>query len=84
MIKPVAAVFTFIYAYNNFFAPLVYLTKPSDYALDLGAHRFVQIHGVPDIAEIVTYASIVVVPLIVVFAVAQRQIIRGVRTTGGR
>lgn len=87
MIKPViavAAVFSFIYAYNNFFAPLVYLTKPSDYTLALGAYQFVQVHGVPDIAEIVAYTAIVVVPLIVVFAVAQRQIIRGVRITGGR
>lgn len=87
MIKPViavAAVFAFIYSYNNFFAPLVYLTKPSSYTLALGAYQFVQVHGTPDIAEIIAYTGIVVLPLIVVFAVAQRQIIRGVRITGMR
>jgi multiple sugar transport system permease protein len=87
MIRPViavAAVFAFIYSYNNFFAPLVYLTNPSNYTLALGAYQFVQVHGTPDIAEIVAYTAIVVLPLIVVFAFAQRQIIRGVRITGMR
>jgi multiple sugar transport system permease protein len=87
MIRPVlavAAVFAFIYSYNNFFGPLVYLTNPSNYTLSLGAYQFVEVHGTPDIAEIVAYTALVVAPLVLVFVLAQRQIIRGVRLTGMR
>ncbi|MHB8294613.1 MAG: carbohydrate ABC transporter permease [Acidimicrobiales bacterium] len=85
MVKPalvVAGVFAFINAYNNFFAPLVYLTTQSSYTLALGAYQFVEVHGSPDMAAIVAYTALVVAPLLIVFLVAQRQIIRGVRLTG--
>ena len=86
MVRPalwVAGVFAFITSYNNFFAPLIYLTKPSSYTLALGAYQFVQLHGTPDIAEIVAYTALVVLPLIVLFAFAQRRIIAGVRLGSG-
>lgn len=87
MVKPalvVAGVFAFINSYNSFFSPLVYLTKPKDYTLALGAYQFVEVHGSPDMAGIVAYTALVVAPLVILFLVAQRQIIRGVQLTGLR
>ncbi len=85
MAKPavaVAGVFAFINSYNAFFGPLIYLSRPGDYTLPLGVYEFVGLHGSLDVAQIVPYTVIVVLPLIVVFALAQRQIIRGVRLSG--
>jgi multiple sugar transport system permease protein len=85
MAKPavaVAGVFAFINSYNAFFGPLIYLTNPGDYTLPLGVYEFIGLHGSLDVAQIVPYTVIVVLPLIVVFAVAQRQIIKGVRLGG--
>ncbi|HEX4212981.1 MAG TPA: ABC transporter permease subunit [Candidatus Dormibacteraeota bacterium] len=58
----VAAVFAFVYSYNNFFGPLIYLTNPTNYTLSLGVYQFIQIHGTPDIAEIVAHTALVVAP----------------------
>ncbi len=80
----VAAVFAFVYSYNNFFGPLIYLTNPSNYTLSLGVYQFIQVHGQPDIAEIVAYTALLVAPLIVLFAVTQRWIVRGIRLTAER
>lgn len=75
----VAAVFAFVYSYNNFFGPLIYLTNPSNYTLSLGVYQFIQIHGTPDIAEIVAYTALVVAPLVVLFAITQRWVVQGIR-----
>jgi multiple sugar transport system permease protein len=75
----VAGVFAFINSYNDFFGPLIYLTNPNDYTLPLGAFQFVEAHGALDLSQIVPYIIIVVLPLVVLFSVAQRQILSGVR-----
>lgn len=80
----VAAVFAFVNSYNNFFGPLIYLTNPQNYTLSLGVYQFIQIHGTPDIAEIVTYTSLVVLPLVVLFAATQRWVVGGIRLSAGR
>lgn len=86
MVRPVlwvAGVFAFINSYNSFFAPLIYLTNSKNYTLALGVYQFVEEHGQPDIAEIVAYTMLVVLPLIILFVFAQRYIIRGVRLGSG-
>ncbi len=77
----VAAVFAFVQSYNDFFTPLVYLNNEQNYTLALGVYQFVQLHGAPDVAQILTYTALVVTPLIVVFAIAQRWIVNGIRLT---
>jgi multiple sugar transport system permease protein len=79
----VAGVFAFVYSYNDFFDGLIYLTKPSNYTLPLGAFQFVELHGALNVSQVVCYTVVVVLPLIILFAVAQRQIIRGVRVGSG-
>ncbi len=85
LVKPVlavAALFTFINNYNDFFGPLIYLSDSGKYTLALGAFEFVRTHGAPDIGAIVAYSTLVTLPLIVLFFFTQRLLVQGVTLTG--
>ncbi len=85
LVKPVlavAALFTFISNYNDFFNPLIYLSDSGNYTLALGAFQFVRTHGAPDIGAVVAYSMLVTLPLMVLFFFAQRMLVEGVTLTG--
>jgi multiple sugar transport system permease protein len=85
LIKPalaVAALFTLINNYNDFFGPLIYLTDSGKYTLALAAFQFIKNHGVPDIGAIVAFSTLVTLPLIVLFFFTQRLLVEGVTLTG--
>jgi multiple sugar transport system permease protein len=77
------AIFTFVYSWNDYFGPLLYLTSNQDLQpLSLGLANF---HGArnlqnPGVVQAATLMSIVV-PLFF-FLIFQRFFIRGIRITG--
>ncbi|MFP4383150.1 MAG: carbohydrate ABC transporter permease [Spirochaetia bacterium] len=82
--KPVLAtliIFSFRYFWNDFFAPLIYLTSPELKTLALGmsdfASEYFTYYG-PQMAA----SLIAIVPVMVMFLFLQRFIMRGVVTTG--
>jgi multiple sugar transport system permease protein len=87
LMKPVLVVgglFSFIYTYNDFFGPLIYLQDANHYTLSLAVYFFVQVRGVPDIGTIVAFTLLVVLPLVITFFFAQRALLRGIKLTGLR
>jgi multiple sugar transport system permease protein len=82
--KPVIAtliIFSFRYFWNDFFIPLIYLTTPNLKTLPLGMSDFV--------TETYTYtgpqmaASLIsIIPVLIVFFIAQKYIIEGVAASG--
>ncbi|HWE63443.1 MAG TPA: carbohydrate ABC transporter permease [Chloroflexota bacterium] len=85
LIKPAlatTALFTFLWTYNDFFNPLIFLNDPSNYTLSLGVYQFVINHGVANIGAIMAYCLILTVPPVVLFFFAQRTMIRGVTMSG--
>jgi multiple sugar transport system permease protein len=70
----VAAVLSIIDTYNDFFGQLIYLNDPDQYTLALAAFQFVKVRGAPDIGAVIAFTAIALVPLIVIFALAQRQL----------
>jgi len=85
LVKPalaVAALFTFINNYNDFFGPLIYLTDSGRYTLALAAFQFVKNHGAPDIGAIVAFSTLVTTPLVVLFFFTQRLLVEGITLTG--
>jgi multiple sugar transport system permease protein len=77
------AVFAFVGSWNDFLAPLVYLRSPGDYTISLGLASFAGIH-VNEVHHALALALIALVPPVVVVAVAQRFLLRGIATTGWR
>jgi len=82
--KPVLAtvtVFTFLWTWNDFLGPLLYLTDPKLYTMALGLQAFQGRHNVA--WNLLMAASVIfTLPIIVAFFFAQRTFIEGVKMTG--
>ncbi|MDQ7911204.1 carbohydrate ABC transporter permease [Phytohabitans sp. ZYX-F-186] len=80
---PLAALgtFTFVSSWNNFLAPLVFLRSPENYTVPVLIAQFKGEYST-NLPLLMAAASIAIVPVLVVFVIAQRQIIRGVTLTG--
>lgn len=77
------AIFTFVYSWNDYFGPLLYLGSSQDlWPLSIGLATFHGQHNLqePGVVQAATLMSIVV-PLIF-FLVFQRFFVRGIRITG--
>lgn len=75
------SVFTFLFSWNQLWWPLMIISKPEMRTLTLAmANLSVQIGKRFDM--IVTGAALVVLPVMIVFAIAQKQVVKGVTLTG--
>jgi ABC-type glycerol-3-phosphate transport system permease component len=75
------ALFTFLYCWNDFLGPLIYLTDGSKYTLAVGLAAFRgQYRTQWDL--MMAAATVVTAPVVVVFFFAQRQFIEGITLTG--
>ncbi len=82
--KPVLAtvgVFTFQGVWNDFFGPLIFLTSPEKYTLALGINFFKGMYAT-QIPYMMAMSFLMVIPMMIVFFFAQRQMIRGVILSG--
>ncbi|HZO88276.1 MAG TPA: carbohydrate ABC transporter permease [Chthonomonadaceae bacterium] len=75
------ALFTFIGTWNDFLGPLLYLNDERTYTLSLGLQRFVSQHGA-EWGMLMAASTVMTVPIIIVFFLAQRTFIQGVTLTG--
>jgi multiple sugar transport system permease protein len=84
--KPILAtitVFTFLWSWNLFLEPLLYLTNPENFTLALGLQDFQAQHKV--IWNQMMAASVVfTIPIIIAFFFAQRTFIEGIKLTGSK
>src|SRR5690606_3559711 len=79
--KPVAAVtaiFTFIWTWNDFLGPLIYLQSPDKFTLALALNTFKsQFGGVRDAHLLMAASVVTMIPCIALFIAAQRHFVRG-------
>ncbi len=78
----VVALFTFMGAWNDFLGPLVYIQHPSQYTLALGLQTFQSQHGGTQWNLLMAASLLVIMPIIVLFFLAQKTFIEGIATTG--
>jgi multiple sugar transport system permease protein len=74
-------VFTFLWAWNDFTGPLLYLTDPRRFTMALGLQDFQGQHSVAW-NLLMAAAAIFTVPIVVLFFFAQKTFIQGVKLTG--
>ncbi|MFC7303765.1 carbohydrate ABC transporter permease [Streptomyces monticola] len=82
--RPVLAavgIFTFISTWNNFLWPFLVTTDPNGMTLPVGLVNVQSTYGVR-YAQVMASLVIAGLPLLIVFALFQRQIVRGVAHTG--
>ena len=84
----IVSLFVFINTWNDFFAPLIYLSDPDSYTLAVGlaiwnnsvSTNFVSRVGDP--SPLMAMSLLTVIPIMILYAVAQKYFIEGVVTSG--
>lgn len=82
--KPALAtvgVFTFMGTWNDFMGPLIYLSSENRKTLALGLQSFVWEHGA-EWALLMAVSTMMLLPLLILFFLAQRYFIEGITLTG--
>jgi multiple sugar transport system permease protein len=77
-----AAVFTFIWTWDDFFGPLIYLSDLRSYTVTLGLRTFVDSSAESDWGGLFAMSILSLVPIFVFFLFFQRLLIEGIATTG--
>jgi multiple sugar transport system permease protein len=77
-----AAIFTFIWTWDDFFGPLVYLNDMNSYTVQLGLRSFVDSTGKSDWGALFAMSTLTLLPVVAFFLAFQRLLIEGFATTG--
>jgi multiple sugar transport system permease protein len=73
-----AAIFSFIWTWDDFLGPLIYLNNIANYTVPLALRAFVDSQGLSAWGQLFAMSSLSLVPVFVFFLFFQRLIIRGV------
>ena len=76
------AIFTFIWTYEDFLLPLVYLSDMNLYTVPQGLRLFMASTGESAWGPLMAMSLVSLVPVFVIFLVFQRLLIEGISTTG--
>ena len=76
------AIFSFMYYWNDFMGPLIFLSDSEKYTLALGINYLRNHRGGGDLSVQMAASVMFVLPCILLFFVAQRYIVEGIVTTG--
>lgn len=76
------AIFTFIWTWNDFFGPLIFLTTPEKYPLPLALTLFIDQQSLSDYGALIAMTMLSLLPVVLFFLVFQRYLVKGVATSG--
>lgn len=85
LIRPallVVALFCFMYQWNDFMAPLIYLTDERQFTLALGLQSFQSRLGETAITHLMAATTLMVLPVMILFFFTQKTFIEGISLTG--
>ena len=85
--KPVlatVALFHFLYAWNDFMGPLLYLTRKESFTLALALQSYQSQQGGVQWHYLMAASAVTTLPIIVLFFLTQKTFIQGIATTGSK
>jgi len=85
LLKPAlatSAIFTFIWTWNDFLTPMIYLQDPRNYTVPLGLNAFLDVSGDSAWGAMFAMAVVSLGPLFGFFLVGQKYLVQGIATTG--
>lgn len=74
----VVALFHFIWAWNDFLGPLLYLTEQSTFTLSLGLQFYQSQHGGTQWHLLMAASTLAVLPMVILFFFTQKTFLRGI------
>jgi len=75
-------IFIFLGQWNNFLAPLIFLTEPETFTMALGLQQYQSQFGGAEWHLLMAASALLVVPIVALFFFAQKTFIQGISTTG--
>ncbi len=75
-------IFTFIWTWNDFLGPLIYLTAPENYTVPIALRSFLDSSGTSNWGAMFAMSIVSLLPVFFAFLVGQRWLVRGIATTG--
>ena len=78
----IVAIYTFLNAWNDFMAPLIYLNSPSNRTLALALNVFRGQYGVSDAHLLMAASVVTMLPCIILFFAMQKYFVESVAMTG--
>jgi multiple sugar transport system permease protein len=75
------AIFSFVWSWNNFLWPLIAIVSTEMMPLTVGLGTILSAYGI-QYAEIMASAVLAAIPILIVFAVFQKQIVQGIAGSG--
>lgn len=76
------AIFSFLWTWDDFFAPLIYLNDPKLYTVGLGLKMFADPTDGTAWGALLAMSTLTLIPQFVIFMVFQKYIVEGIATTG--
>ena len=80
----VVALFQFLFTWNDFLGPLIFLTNQEDFTLALGLQSFQSQNGGTSWHYLMAASTLVILPVIVLFFFTQRSFTEGIASTGAK
>jgi multiple sugar transport system permease protein len=77
-----SAIFAFIWSWNDFFGPLLYLKSPSMYTMPIALRAYVDQTSTSDYGAQMAMAVLALLPVMLFFFAFQRHLVGGVATQG--
>lgn len=77
-----SAIFSFYWTWDDFFGPLLYLSKPQLYTVSLALKNFADASGGTNWGAIFAMSVLSLVPVFALFIFFQRYIVEGISTSG--
>lgn len=78
----VAALFHFLYAWNDFLGPLLYLSRKNTFTLSLALQSYQSQTGGVQWHYLMAASTVTILPIVVLFLFTQRFFVQGIATTG--
>ncbi|HKY36618.1 MAG TPA: carbohydrate ABC transporter permease [Polyangiaceae bacterium] len=78
----VVALFHFLFVWNDFLGPFIFLSQPETFTMALGLQQYQAQNGGSEPHLLMAASALLVLPIIVLFFFAQKTFIQGISTTG--
>ncbi|MGW2280943.1 carbohydrate ABC transporter permease [Streptomyces sp. NPDC001770] len=77
-----SSIFTFIWSWNDFLGPLLYLNEPDKYPVSMGLKMFIDQDSAADYGGMVAMSVLALLPVLAFFLAFQRYLVEGAATSG--
>lgn len=76
------ALFTFLWTWDDFFNPLIYLNTPEKFTVPLGLRMFLDSTGESNWGSMFAMSVVSLIPSFILFLTMQNYFVEGITTTG--